>query len=119
MLHYDMFLDFKSMSKELRILDSRSEKVDWGDIMEVKVTADHPDKIFYKTSHLEEEFSEIVLKRLSKHVSEYQPKQLNVEPPKIAKSKYEDLMKLCSGDTPVIKYRDHKEFYRSLSHEDE
>ena len=119
MLQSDMFIDFKTLAKDLRILDSRSEKVDWNQIMEVKVSADHTDKIFYKTSHLQSEFSEICLKRLSKPVCQYRPHQLNTEPPKISKSKYNDLMKLCNGDTAVVKDPIHKQFYFDLGHEDE
>ena len=56
LLDYDKFLDYKTMSRELRILQSRTEKVDWGDIMEVMVTAENPDRIFFKTCHSKEEF---------------------------------------------------------------
>ena len=54
LLDYDKFLDYKTMSRELRILQSRTEKVDWGDIMEVMVTAEYPDRVFFKTCHSKE-----------------------------------------------------------------
>ena len=110
MLEYDQFLDFKTMSRELRILKCRYQKVDLGDIVEVKLNAEYPNKIFFKTSHAEEEFSHILLERLPKSVSEFEPKQLNQEPQKISKAKHDDLMKLCSGDTAVVNTPAHQQF---------
>ena len=114
---YDKFLDYKTMSKELRFLQSRTKKVDWGDIMEVMVTAEYPDRVFYKTSHSNEEFSFIFLERLPKHVSMFHPDKLYQERPKISREKHQDLMKLCTGNTPVVKNPVHKQFYSDLSYE--
>ena len=119
MLQYDSFLDFKSMAKDLRILESRDEKVDWNDIMEVQVLAKHPNTVFYKTSHNDVAFSEINLKRLSKPAGQFQAKQLNQQPPKIPKAKWIDLVKLCTGDTPVVKLPEHKAFYMNLASTDD
>ena len=107
------------MSRELRILQSRTEKVDWGDIMEVMVTAEYPDWVFFKTCHSKEEFSYILLERLPKPVSMYNPDQLYKERPKIAKAKHEDLMKLCTGDTAVVKNPVHRQFYSDLSYDND
>ena len=116
LLDYDKFLDYKSMSRELRILQSRTEKVDWGDIMEVMVTAKYPDN---KICHSKEEFSYILLERLPKPVSMFHPDQLYKERPKISKAKHEDLMKLCTGDTAVVKNPVHRQFYSDLSYEND
>ena len=119
MLYHQQFLDFKKYSKELRILDSRSEKVDWNDIMEVKVVSKFPDRIFYKTSHLACEYSEIILRRLPKPISQYQPGNLYSDPLKLSKGKHDDLMKLCNGDLAVVKDPFHREFYLNLNYENE
>lgn len=119
-LQHEDFLDFKTLSQDLRVLNSRKESEDgfvlWADIMELKVVKGSPDKIFYKKSHLAEDFSEISLKRVKESVTSYRLKPLNREPNKISKEKYQDLVSLCNGDTPVVRNREHKSFYLNLSH---
>ena len=48
-LFYDSFLDFKTLSKELRVLDSRDEgEGNWHEKMEVGVLSSKPNTIFFK-----------------------------------------------------------------------
>lgn len=71
-LEYEDFIDFKLFYQELRILNSRRDSEDgvfnWNSIMELRVDRQHPETIFYKTSHLAEEFSEIPLKRVKNKI---------------------------------------------------
>lgn len=118
-LQFDDFLDFKSLSKSLRILDARRESINgevfpWNSIMELRVRKEQPSKIFYKTSH---DLKTISLKRLSQNVKDYEITKLNTDRNKISKEKYQDLMSLCSGETPLIRLQEHKNFYLSLPHE--
>lgn len=120
-LQYEDFSDFKLLSKDLRILNARNDSEDgivpWNSIMELKVNRMHPNTIFYKTSHLDLDYSELPLKRLKdNYLQNYVLKKLNTEPNKLSKEKYKDLMSLCSGDVPVIRNQEHKEFYRNLPH---
>lgn len=87
--------------------------------MEIMVTKNHPTKLFSKTSHLIKEYDSITLKRLQTNVSEIPIRPLNSAPINIPKRKYEDLVSLCQGDTPVVKMPEYQEFFRSLPHEEE
>lgn len=118
---YRDFLDFKSLSKALRILSIRvseaGKKVNWTDIMEVKVIKSSPRKIYFKCSHLDCTYDSIELKR-GISVCNRLVAHLNESPTKITKKKYDDLIALCSGENPVVRLPEYKEFYRSLPHED-
>ena len=50
-MYFDEFIDFKSLSKDLRILDAKDNTEHWNDIMELRVSKIHPNVILYKTSH--------------------------------------------------------------------
>ena len=117
MLEHTSFLDFKTMAKDMRILESRTDKVDWGDIMEIKVSKEHPGTVFYKVSHTAMHFNEINLKRLLIPTKDLKASQLYEEPLEIPKNKYDDLVKLCSGDTPVVHLKVHQDFYKTLKHD--
>lgn len=84
--------------------------------MEIKVNKLNPDIIFFKTSHLQEEYGQINLKRQKKDLYSMTLDQLNLEPNKITADKYKDLISLCEGKTPVVKIAEHKQFYESLPH---
>lgn len=118
---YSDFLDFKSFSKELRILGIRiseaGKKINWTDIMEVKVNKSCPNKIFFKCSHLDSTYDCIELKR-GTSVCNVKPALLNKTPVKITKKKYDDLIALCSGETPVVRLPEYQQFYRHLPHEE-
>lgn len=121
-LQFNDFLDFKSLSKALRILDAPrdsggNEQLPWNSIMELCVRKDHPTKIYFKTSHTDKDFQVISLKRLSQSVSDFELTLLNKEKTKLSKDKYQDLVSLCTGQTPVIRIEEHKKFYLSLPHE--
>lgn len=119
-LQYNDFLDFKTLAKELRVLTVKKtedgEPVKWTEIMELKVSKNHPHQIFFKTSHLAEDFRVLSLKRLDTDLRKVVPNRLNNQPPKISEEKYLDLQSLCTGETPVIRLDEHKNFYRSLPH---
>ena len=120
-LQYTDFLDFKTLSKELRILTVKKtdtgDSVKWTEIMEFKVSKNHPQQIFFKTSHLEDNFKVLSLKRLgTAELGKLLPNRLNNQPNKISEEKYSDLQSMCVGETPVIRLEEHKQFYRSLPH---
>lgn len=120
-LQYNDFLDFKTLAKELRVLTvKKSESGDpfkWTEIMELKVSKNHPQQIFFKTSHLAGDFKVLSLKRLgTADLRAVVPNRLNNQPNKISQEKYSDLQSMCMGETPVIRLEEHKKFYRSLPH---
>ncbi|KAG5864145.1 hypothetical protein JTB14_022009 [Gonioctena quinquepunctata] len=120
-LGFEDFIDFKKLSLDLRILKSREtdDAIKWNDIMEVKVSKLHPDTLFFKSSHNQQEYSKITLKRQKKiNLKTVILRPLNEEPNKIGKAKYKDLMSLCQGVTPVVKIAEYKDFYASLPHTD-
>lgn len=120
-LQYNDFLDFKTLAKELRVLTvKKSESGDafkWTEIMEFKVSKNHPQQILFKTSHLADDFKVLSLKRLgTTDLRTVVPNRLNNQPNKISQEKYSDLQSMCMGETPVIRLEEHKAFYRSLPH---
>ena len=120
-LQYNDFLDFKTLAKELRVLTVKKtntgDPVKWTEIMELKVSKSYPQQIFFKTSHLAENFKVLSLKRLgTAEVRKVVPNRLNTQPNKISEEKYLDLQSMCVGETPVIRLEEHKQFYRSLPH---
>ncbi|KAG5883085.1 hypothetical protein JTB14_003196 [Gonioctena quinquepunctata] len=118
---FEDFIDFKKLFLDLRILKSREtdDAIKWNDIMEVKVSKLHPDTLFFKSSHNQHEYSKITLKRQKKiNLKTVILRPLNEEPNKIGKAKYEDLMSLCQGVTPVVKIAEYRVFYASLPHTD-
>lgn len=64
---YNDFLDFKTLSQDLRILsvrkDVQGEEFEWSAVMEVRVKKNNLETIFIKTSHLEDSYRQIVLPR--------------------------------------------------------
>ena len=85
--------------------------------MEFKVSKNHAQQIFFRTSHLEDNFKVLSLKRLSTaELGKLVPNRLNNQPNKISEEKYSYLQSMCVGETPVIRLEEHKQFYRSLPH---
>lgn len=118
-LEHDDFLDFKLLSQELRILNVRtdsetSEKINWTQMMEIMVEKESPSTIFYKTSHTDDHYKSIILKRQQVQMKDVTLKRLNKGPRKLSKEKYNNLISLCNGDTPVVRLREHQDFYKSL-----
>ena len=121
-MQFDDFLDFKTLSKELRILEAcrasdTEESFAWSRVMELQVTKSKPDEILYKTSHFDKSYKVLSLKRLPKSVQEHSVQTLNTGLNNVSKEKCNDLVLLCSGSTPVIKQNEHKSFYISLLHD--
>ncbi|KAG5895742.1 hypothetical protein JTB14_029512 [Gonioctena quinquepunctata] len=95
------------------------DAIKWNDIMEVKVSKLHPDTLFFKSSHNQQEYSKITLERQKKiNLKTVILRPLNEEPNKIGKAKYKDLMSLCQGVTPVVKIAEYRDFHASLPHTD-
>lgn len=120
-LGFHEFLDFKKFSEELRVrsirIDDTGLPFKWTDMVEFHVRKNNISQIFFKTSHLDQNYRSLTLKRqnneslLSKKLN-----NLNRGPRPISTEKYNDLIALCSGNTPVIKLPEHVQFYRSLPH---
>lgn len=70
-------------------------------------------------SHNEQNYDSLSLKRNQQHnIKTYELRRLNAGPNKIRKDKYQDLVSLCSGVTPVIRQKEHQDFFQSLAHLD-
>ena len=80
------------------------------------VQKNHSDKIFFKTSYLQDEYQSITLKRGASYIIELHVSRLYSNPPLLSKEKFEDLMALCHDLTPVVKLPEHVMFYESLPH---
>lgn len=122
-MQYNDFLDFKKLSKERNTLKSTSadskEGINWLEIMEMRVEKDNPDMIFFKTSHLEEKYRSMTLskKRNQVPLDKVIVSQLNESTIPLSTGKYQDLVSLCSGNTPVIRNENYQHFYLSLPHD--
>ncbi|CAH0550293.1 unnamed protein product [Brassicogethes aeneus] len=118
-LNYDDFLDYKKLSEDLRIKsikkDDAGNEFKWSDIFEFFVKKENPDKIFFKTSHVDKQYRSMSLKRENK-LHFLTIKKLNKKQRSISMLKYENLISLCSGLKPVISSPENKLFYRSLPH---
>lgn len=121
-LQYNDFIDFKGLSKELRILKERDVQgnvdfvVDWTNMTELRVTKENLQQIYFKTSHMDADYKIINLKRQKKQVKDIPVKPLNKARPLLPRLKYNDLISLCQGSTPVIRLDAHKGFYTQLPH---
>lgn len=120
-LEFSDFWNFKQLSVDLRVLniqlDSENIPINWNNMMEFRVLKECPTTIFFRTSHFDSGYRAITLKRQTKQSIENVPlAKLNSEPMKIPLAKYNDLVSLCSGTTPVIRLNEHKSFYLMLPH---
>ncbi|CAB3248457.1 unnamed protein product [Arctia plantaginis] len=119
-LSYSDFLDFKALSQNLRLLsvrkDDTGEMVDWRQMMELSFMKTDPNKFFFKTDHTAVNSRSLTLRRQVSGELHSQILPLNVTQPKISQEKYNDLMALTAGDTPVIRLPEFVSFYRSLHH---
>ena len=84
--------------------------------MAVKVKKDTPGKMYLKMSHLDNNFKEVTLAEGRRHSINQEMPYEGSESPKLSEDKHTDLMKLIDGPNPVIKHRDHVQFYRLLPH---
>lgn len=115
-------IDFKEVSKDLRILKERKDNetgdtINWTEIKEIRVQKSSPSLIEFKDSHNSDSYRSITLKRLSdKTFFDKAMKPLNQGPPKISIEKYKDLMALCEGTTPVVRCAEHVNYYKHLPH---
>ncbi|CAB3232002.1 unnamed protein product [Arctia plantaginis] len=99
--------NFKALSQNLRLLsvrkDDTGEMVDWRQMMELSFMKTDPNKFFFKTDHTAENSRSLTLRRQVSGELHSQILPLNVTQPKISQEKYNDLMALTAGDTPVIR----------------
>ncbi|CAB3232000.1 unnamed protein product [Arctia plantaginis] len=77
--------------------------VDWRQMMELSFMKADPNKFFFKTDHTAENSRSLTLRRQVSGELHSQILPLNVTQPKISQEKYNDLMALTAGDTPVIR----------------
>lgn len=120
-MKFSDFLDFKSLSKELRILKVRKSEsgcnINWTNMVEVMVKKSSPETIFFKTSHLTPTYDCIKLVRNTRSSRDMEVTSLNKKPVKITNTKYKDLMSLCTGKTPVVRLPEYQEFFKNLPHD--
>lgn len=121
----DDFLAFKELSIKLRVLsirecDDSEDTVDWTKMAELRVVKSKPDTIQFKSDLNSETYNSISLKRQNRSenpLAREVPK-LNKGANKLPKLKYRDLCSLCVGDKSVIRSEDHRQFYKSLPHDE-
>lgn len=119
-LEYTDFLNFKKFSIDLNVLairkDDNGELINWTKMAEYRVMKNEPLKIYFKTNHTNIRYRSLTLKRHAKNLLTDNISKLNASPPKISLDKFNDLISLTVGDTPVIKSPEHVAFYNSLNH---
>lgn len=119
-LKFNDFLDFKQFSETLRLrtirVDDEGNPFKWTDMFEFMVTKKDDFKLFFKVDHLDKNYRVMSLKRQIAAFKNTSINQLNKEPRPISSEKYNNLMALCAGDTPVISLPEHVQFYKNLPH---
>lgn len=119
-LGFSDFFDFKKFSEDLRVrsirIDDEGKAFKWTEMVEFKVRKNFSGKIFFKTSHLGQNYRSLTLKRQNALELKKRLNNLNKGPRPISLEKYNDLIALCSGLTPVVKLPEHVHFYKSLPH---
>ncbi|CAI6350108.1 unnamed protein product [Macrosiphum euphorbiae] len=77
------------------------QKVVWKDVKVLKVSKEHPDRLFYKTSYEEKDFGEIIVMNKTRNAKrkscDLELSKLYTEPPGISKEKKKDLIHLCES----------------------
>lgn len=120
-LQFSDFLDFKTLSQNLRILNRRNDdngcSINWTAIMELMVKKNDSNKIFFKMSHASADYRTLTLTQNIKEDHLLKPlSPLYKEQIKITKAKYDDLNSLCTGNLPVIRINDYANFYKGLNY---
>ena len=118
-------LDWKEYSEQLGVLRVREteegEPISWTKLKQIRVKHGDSQTMYVKMSHLDEDFGTLQLggRRSSgdKRPLKGKPRQAyRSAAPKLAIAKYNDLMSLCAGITPVIRHPEHQQFYKELPH---
>ncbi|XP_072168628.1 uncharacterized protein, partial [Diadema setosum] len=117
-------LDWKGKSQRQGLLRTRTSdegvSVDWTAFKQVQVRKKCPDKIFFKMSHLDDAFLTLSFgqSRRPRPVEDpgKVPGQAYETRPRLSAAKYQDLVSLCHGPTPVVNQPDLVEFYENLPH---
>ena len=112
-MQYNDFWDYKQLSLDWRVLCSRrdsdaDETIKGNNVIVLTVTKEHPATYFYKNSHLESSYKTVTLKRKANNFCLC---KLNQDPPKVPTPKYNDLVSLCQGSTPLVRLDEHKNFF--------
>lgn len=83
-LRHDDFLDFKELSKSLRILSVKAantgEKIKWTEMMEFRVQKQNLNQILFKTSHQQGDYKVLLLKWQKNYITKATPASANSEP---------------------------------------
>lgn len=122
MAHSD-FYDLKDLTQKTVNSDFNhnldGQKINFNDIVILKVERSHLDRFFYKTSYKEDEFKSVIIRTTKTRKSigqleDYSLKPSYSEPLPISKKKFEDLQSLLhSSAIPAA----HHNFFQSLKHE--
>lgn len=104
-LNYQHFINFKQLTSNMGNNFNKNnlgQKVVWKDIKVLKVSKEHPDRLFYKTSNEEPDFGEIIIinktRNAKKKNNVLELSKLFTEPPGISKEKKKDLIHLCESN---------------------
>lgn len=114
----DDFYDYKGVADKIRIRSIRKfdsgEDVDWTKVKEVMVNKHKNTCVFVKNSHLAENYYTLSLRRNAIEVINQPLLKLNNGSIKLDAKKYNDLVKLCEGRTPVVRDELFQKFFRDL-----
>ena len=117
-------LAWKTYSQDVGILRTRTSEegvsVDWTTFKQIQLKKEFPLNIFFKVSHLQDGFFTLSVGQGRRGSNLAQtprlPGQLYQSRPKLSQAKYEDLVSLCRGSTPVITQPELVEYYVNLPH---
>ena len=74
-----------------------------------------PGSIFFKLSHLQDDFSEMKLTNKRNSVG-HELANAYDKAPLISLDKYRDPISLCEDSNPLVRSREHINFYKSMYH---
>lgn len=103
-LNYQHFINFKQLTSNMGNNFNKNtlgQKVVWKDVKVLKVSKEHPARLFYKTSYDEPDFGEIIIinktRNAKKKSDVLELSKLFTEPPGISIEKKKDLIHLCES----------------------
>lgn len=119
-MNNDDFYDYKAVAEKIRIRSIRKfdtgENVEWTKVKEVMVSKHQNMRVFVKNSHLAENYSELSLRRNALEIMNQPLPKLNKGSIKLDAKKYNDLVQLCQGLTPVVRDDIFQNYFRNLPH---
>lgn len=101
----------------LRKDNESGTSINWTEVVEFKVDKETPTSLYFKTSHTDVAYRSISIRRSQAKFLKEPIRPLNDSQIKISKPKFDDLLSLCSGDCPIIRFHEYQYYYKNLPHE--